>query len=345
MFNFQNFLLENNTQLKLYHGSPYIFREFKNKVTFFSETINFADEYAEDKSFDQGLDSETNIYTVTLNCNIFDINNNKDFNKLKNILPDVINYSYNNFGFDAELPKDEFLENMKGNSIIKPFIPENGNINSIKIGDKIPDSKYKYDNYIVYKIDNDNIYVYFEKLFNKYFEKLFKYKNKNNDSEFGQLLIKLYKEYSGEKSTYFDNHDLQIFINYVSNECNQKYNHQQYTSGKFKILPKEKIENFNQKLKNEIKLINKKVLEKIVNEKLVKTFNLKPITIKLKDTWRFFENETIYNAITKLGYEGYIAKENNINTYAIFNPQKNTTIIDYEIPIGEHYNNYDEYKS
>lgn len=49
-----------------YHGSPYKFDKFKTKHTFLSTSVNFANDYAAAKSFEQGLDLAPNIYDCYL---------------------------------------------------------------------------------------------------------------------------------------------------------------------------------------------------------------------------------------------------------------------------------------
>jgi hypothetical protein len=62
----------------------------------------------------------------------------------------------------------------------------------------------------------------------------------------------------------------------------------------------------------------------------VYSFNIKPHKVALKNTWDLFENETVYETLKKLGYDGYVAMERKYKTYAIFDPQKTITILNVE---------------
>jgi hypothetical protein len=87
---------------------------------------------------------------------------------------------------------------------------------------------------------------------------------------------------------------------------------------------------------SEIKEVNdlyqtaKQKLLELYTKDDTKKWNIKPETIELSDTWRYFENDTIIDIIKNLNFDGYIAKERKTNTYAIFDATK-VNIISYYI--------------
>jgi len=66
--------------------------------------------------------------------------------------------------------------------------------------------------------------------------------------------------------------------------------------------------------------------------------------VELDSTWRFFENRAVEDIITKHGYGGYVAKEDGVNTYAIFHPEKDVEILNYQFPQGMKFDSIEEYK-
>ena len=143
----------------LYHGSPYVFKNFSNKTTFFTDDKTFAVDYSEQKSFEGAMDASAKLYTVEVIGNIFDATNEKELTNIEKILPSEIEYSYNNFGFNAKVPKKEFLLNLTGYDIIEPI----DNINDLEIGDTFPDPTYPVEEFIIIKKDEKNVYVILEK--------------------------------------------------------------------------------------------------------------------------------------------------------------------------------------
>lgn len=81
-------LKEGIVNKKLFHGSPYRFKQFSQRLTFFSETREFASNYASQKSMDYAMDREPNLYEVEVLEDIFDILDDNDFEKFKNKLPE-----------------------------------------------------------------------------------------------------------------------------------------------------------------------------------------------------------------------------------------------------------------
>lgn len=342
---FNELITESKLNKILYHGSTNIFKDFKDKTTFFADTEKFAENYADQKSFDYALDEEPKIYEVLVKCDILDIENPKDYKKLENALPDKVEYIWNDFGFPTETDKEDILLRMTGFYIKEPekVIGEN-----IKIGDviPIPISASQHEKYVVYKIDADNVYTYREQKYWQYLDSVFPYEaNYSIDAELRNKFKPIYEyvkaylksEYPGE---YISNADIKLQARiFIRRQAEMGY----------KCPPEEKLDEF-EKMYDEVK---KEIVDYIVQKNIyTKEFNRKPIKEKLIDTWRYFENKTVHDIIVKLGYGGYKAREDNIYTYAIFNPKKHTQILSYQFPMGrkfdswedwENYNVYDRY--
>lgn len=290
---------------KLYHGSSYDFIEFKNKTTYFSETPKFAFEYSDQKAMDRGMDNSSILYTVNIKGNIFNINNDEDYKKLENILPENIEYSYNNFGFTREEQKQEFLLNLKGFRTIEA----DNSYGNLSEGDEFPNPEYKNETFIVYKKDEDYIYYYLKNTFDDYVDKKIKYY---------QPIINFIKQYIKEfypSIKYINDDDIKACIYSFKNNSNIY---------EFNKPEKEKLEEYSKLNKDYEKFI----IDSIVEKGYIYKINLKNEIVELKETWRFYENPTVVDCIKKLGYCGYVALEDGVNTYAIFDPKKSVEIID-----------------
>jgi len=86
------------------------------------------------------------------------------------------------------------------------------------------------------------------------------------------------------------------------------------------------------------------LLEERIKKGYYKKYNIVDIKEKLIDTWRFYENETVTNAIIELGYGGYLSQERNKKTYVVFDPNKDVEIVKYEIPEGREFDSWEDYK-
>ena len=333
---FEQLLNESMTTKVLYHGSPYVFKSFKPEVTFFSETENFAEEYADQKSFDGALDLEPNIYKVNVITNLFDINNETDFKKLEDVLPDEVEYSYNNFGFTAKIKKEDIMMNMRGDDIVEPYEPAM----KAKIGEEFPNPVYNQEKYIVYKKDTEYIYAYLQRNYVHTMSEVHKNTlNTNFITKEEKELFKPIRDFlqnyikSHSNSTYVSDGDkAAYFILFGSKNKTNYYG--------FDPISQADLDEFD-RLYSELE---KNMKDLFYKEGKMKKFNIKPMSIKLIDTWRYFENETVHNAIVKLGYGGYVASENKVNTYAIFNAEKDTKILEYQFPSGRIFKSWDEWK-
>ena len=325
-------LFETKTSKILYHGSPYIFKDFKNRETFFSDTPKFAIDYAEQKSFDSELDSEPNLYTVEVFAKIFDINKEEDYKKIYPLLPEKIEYSYNDFGFTGKAEKEEFLFNMKGFEHIEP---EKEAIET-PIGGKFPNPEYQAEKYIVLFKDNKYCYVELERTYHDdiydvlqtSYNRDYLYSYKQKIKEIFNPLIELLKNYldSAVGDKYEDS--------YKKVELYQKITHSP------QLVDKKFMDEYNKLFS----MCEQEYRKFLVDNDYCRKFILKPKVIELSDTWRFYENETITETIKKLGYCGYVAKEKKVNTYNIFNPNESCRIIKYEFSRGYEFDTFEEYK-
>jgi len=290
----------------LYHGSSRNFNTFKESTCFFSETPEFAINYANQKSMDYGNDDDTILYTVEIKCNIFDINNKEDYNKIKNKLPET-NKIYNNFGMSYEISKKEYLLNLSGYVTRDPI----DNIENIKIGDTFPDPHYKYDKFKVLDMDDDFLYCVRE---TNYIREIYKTPSKYNDDS-KKLYDFLYDYIKTTTDTkHIGDDDIQGYYHVFINE--KKYLDMD-------VPPKDKIIEFQKLHKEYVDLKTKKMLESGTSKFIRKTK-----IEKSNDTWRYYENIITEKIIEELGYDGYVALEKGHKTYAIFNPSNNVKIID-----------------
>ena len=325
---------EEEKRMILYHGSPYIFQKFKDTTTFFSETEKFAIDYSEQKSLDYALDEEPNIYKVEVLTNLFDINNPNDYKLLASKLPNEVEYVYNNFGFTAKVDKNEILENLKGFDTIEPYKPAV----KAKIGDEIPNPEYTVEKYIIVKKDNDFAYGYSKKSYQRMIDNLttriidlkggYTQEYKNISEEFQSKVKEIYSKDLNKKFVY-DN-DISAAIYDSLNNSNYK------------------MTELSDDSLNEINTLYHKAIEDIKsllpNMEYLKKFVLKKTKIELSDTWRFYENENVSSLIKKLGFGGYVAKERKVKTYAIFHPNRDVRILEYQFPQGISFNSWEDYQ-
>jgi hypothetical protein len=311
---YYNFIKESKIDKVLYHGSPYIFENFFPKATFFSTNREFAENYSNQKSMDAAMDSQTNIYTVKVLGDIFDIENEKELDKLYEALPSEIEYTYNNFGFNAKVDKDEFIMNMKGYDIIEPI----DGIKDMEIGDTFPDPSYARDTFvIVRKTDKHAIVLNQDNLNREINSKM------NEDPRITELVDTFGRRIKGDR--YSNTEHYLYFLDSLMRGGN-----------KMGVPSKDEVEEFK-KIESEIE---SSAIDDKLEKKYGKKFVLDSTKIKLDDTWRFYENEIVYESIKKMGYDGYVALENKEKTYCIFDPSKTVEIISYEFPIGHKFESF-----
>jgi len=316
---FKKFINESTTDKILYHGSPYRFESFRPTTTFFTDDRSFAEDYSDQKSFDAEMDSETNIYTVKLLGNIFDASDEKELKELSMTLPESIKFSYNNFGFIAELPREEFLLNMRGYDVIEPL----EGINNMEIGDTFPDPMYDREDFMIVKKDNKHAFVINKQRFDRDLESSI-----GKNKEIRDLILEFAKKQ--ENRDYIPEHLYKAYVETFRSNGDWLGKPSSEEIDKFIILEEQ---------------VRREAIESDLKKGYTKKFVLEPTEIELDNTWRYYENQTIKEAIIKLGYDGYVAKESKKNTYCIFRPDKAIEIVKYEFPIGHEFDNYDDIRN
>ena len=328
---FNEFITENEDKgFILYHGSPYVFKDFRDSMAFFSKTPKFAVRYSEQKSQDYVLDREANLYEVRVKpgVKIFDINNKEDEQKIRKLLPSEIEFSYNNFGFTAKLDKEEFILNMKGyytNSPDEEAVGKNvGDTFDVKI------AMSQYEKYKVYDKNDEYIYAFRVESLNRLIREITDHTYSKKEP-YGDM-INFIKSYINDNTDekWISDQIFMIYLNLFQTDRN--------IFGLDK--PNEKYQKEFDKLYQEL---TEKLTEILIKKGYGKKFNITERTDELTDTWRYYENMTILDSIGKLGYDGYVAKEDNILTYAIFDPQNSVDIIEYNIPVWREFKSWDEY--
>ena len=321
---FEQYILEKKVNKILYHGSPYRFESFKPSTTFFADNEEFAIDYTRQKSLDAAMDNEANIYVVETTANFFDANDLNDLEKLSNVLPDTIKYSFSNFGFAGTVDKKEYLLNLRGYYTYQPL----EGMDNYKVGDTFPDPHYPPDSFLVVKKDDDFLYTIYEKTLNYDLDmhKLMRY----SEDEYTPLknFVSEYAKRNGLRL--YGDTDIAVIQSLWSNR-------EYYGVDKPNDEDHEEFIRLYDELKQN--LINKKIQSGYVSK-----WRLKQEVLELEDTWRYYENGTTEDAIKKLGYDGFITKEKNQTTYAIFEPHKTTKILSYEFPQGHSFKDVKEYK-
>lgn len=323
-----------NTKVEkiLYHGALSYFPTFHNEISFFSETASFAENYASQKSMDMAADKETILYKVKFEGNIFDINNTKCYLEMKKKLPRNVKYTWNNFGFDAEVSNKDIMFNMKGYYIDMP--PED--VENKDVGDTIKDkvAMSQYEEYIIYKKDDEYFYTYNKDSYNRMLHSALQGDITKWDYNARKLFKPLIDYIKSLREGYVSDWTVQVI--YYNLLLGDKSPYKNYT---------EDIE-ITDKVKKEFKELNKKC-EDALKEYLIKNWTKKFLRVpkkkKLIDTWRFYENDTVTGIIQELGYDGYIAREKSENTWCIFKPNETVNILKYYLPMGE-FNSPEEIK-
>lgn len=338
---FSDFLNEGKINKILYHGSPYKFKEFKNTITFFSDDVRFAEQYSETKSFDYGLDASPNIYKVEVITDLFNINDNSDYKKLKEILPDKVEYAYNNFGFTEKVDKEDILFWMKGYYMTLV----NEDAKKAKVNDKIDIkiSMSQSEEYLIVKKDDNFAYgISMRDLQrNTEYKPSYKFTSHAKYYDLYKPVIDYVENYANKeenKKYLSDSMYYQYYLQFFNNDKNN------YTI--VDKIPQKYIDEFNKIYKK----AEDNIIKKMIDDEYYKKFIIKSTKEKLKNTWRYYENKDVTDAIIKLGYGGYIALEDNVNTYAIFKPKDDVNIIEYKFEDGtfktwEDYNKYILYKN
>ncbi len=318
----------------LYHGTPYAFKQFKNRTTFFSDTPKFAIDYAETKAQDAALDNDIMLVTVEMLGNVFDPHNPQDFARLAERMPESVEVPHGTWAmFTDTYYKDEMLKRVRGIATERPLdIMVNA-----KVGDEVPDPSYNLDILMVVGRDNDYVYTVPKKRFEDFlkasamgYDEHFNHLSKYKDyfESWRNAIVDLYNKSMG--STYqYPKYNFKKFYDtyeYATKRKGQKYDFVNPYRNDDKVLevtPEEEraIDSMYEKAKETVSEILKKEMNK-------SEWAIRPIEQPIDNTWTYMENDTVFNIIKNMGYDGYVAKEDGHNTYAIFDPTKSVKIID-----------------
>ena len=304
-------IFEKFTSMILYHGAPFEFKKFKDQITFFSTSARFAEDYAVQKSQENQMDADIHLYKVEFNGDIFNINDEEDFNKLKEVLPDSKIRVHSYFGMGQDLDKDEILLNMKGFYSFKP-------IEAMKDKNIEEEFYWNGENYYVLDKTKEKILITPSRHIRYDMENAASAELKYGDENKNRHLFDNWRKYIkdiAEKCTGKSISDLNARkFWYWNTQMDKKFVHLNLTD--------EEIQE-GERLYNDAK---NKIIE--LNKEHGEWYSLIPCIEELGDTWVYFENETVAQSIKNLGYDGYVAREKEKLTYAIFEPNKTTKIIE-----------------
>lgn len=314
---------EHGYPLVVYHGflsysKKDWFYEFNRLPAFFSTRRAFAEQYAETKSMDAGLDKDANSYDCFLNIKkLFDPNDKNSIELAKKLLPEKINVSHGTMWFlDADLDKEYVVEMMSG---IQTIYPDHmtGDILKANVGDIIPEkvSMSQYEDRILLYKDEDWAYTVDRNYFNEKTEKEVADYVSRGDSYSRKSIRykdKYFEPYVLDDKTYrMKPNEEPIAIEFRSE------------LGKYR---KNFIENINT-LKRvdetdthfEIPLKSYETLKNSWGGTIsIRKRNLKSYKVKAKDNWTMFENETVQKFLTENDFGGWIAFEKGDKTCAVY---------------------------
>ncbi len=318
---------ENGEPLVVYHGFLYyskkdLFTEFKKLPAFFSTNRRFAESYAETKSFDGGLDADTDSYACFLNIkNLFDPKDENVVSLANKKLPEKVNVSHGTMWFlDADLDKEDVVEQMSG---IVTIYPDHMTDDILKanVGDvlkeKVAMSQYE-ERILLYK-DEDWAYTASLEYFDKKMEKeVADYINEGSSTtnfDRKQITYKgqRFYPYVVDKETYrYKLNEEPIAVEFF--DAVNKY--KKYFIENITTLPRDddKRDYFTVKLKDFDKYGYTATLS-------VKKRNLKSYKTEARDNWTMFENETVQKFLHDNNFGGWIAFEKGDKTYAVYEPQ------------------------
>jgi hypothetical protein len=275
----------------LYHGTPYNFKKYHEATTFFTPDEKFAYNYAEQKSFDEGLDLSPKIKSRPLGkAKIFDGDNSADLEAIRKVLPEKVSI-IGAMGMPYDLPKDDYMLLLQGKVRVK-VRPEYA---EAKIGSRFIDQSRVRNVEVIGRDankltvqDNDDMgHKYY--LLDKLREKLFSY---------GQL----------DKS------------NLPKNE---------WGTVDREVLEKA-IKDDPAAFKKQFKYVDSDVDDFLKAKVRHYTIPLKEYITDFPDTWRAFEGlalnadnsvkGSIADVIRGMGYDGFKMGEGGADTYGLFKP-------------------------
>jgi len=306
--------------ITLYHGSFRNFNEFRSGNAFFSEVEKFAIEYAERKASEHEFDDDLFLHTCIFhNINVFDINDEKDYNLLYNKLPNEIYINGKFFGFGGELEKDLVFKYLKG--VVD--VDESNYYNNNNIGDVFTTDNNSHTYYVLDKNDKEIICM------DEFRYKTILEKHLNNlKSEYSYL--KYIKEFQTKLVDVINKSDLDSMLKFTAK-----------AEGKLMYISKTYLKDKFTKLYNEYydKIVEELRLELLDKYKYLKKYKIYIYQTDV-DNWNFYESDMVYDTILSLGYDGIKMVEGNDSTFVLFNPnkhlisktiKKNKMIVEYNL--------------
>lgn len=155
--------LEKFNKITLYHWSPFKFDNFKNQITFFTTSKEFAFDYANEKSFDWQMDEYPKIYERVLKDinKVFDSLNDEHFELLRSKLTKneyIIWWTW----WCYKVSKEQFLDELRWISWIQtPKFVFNDNL---KVWDIFEENYDIWHTWHWKVLDFDNKYIKLQKL-------------------------------------------------------------------------------------------------------------------------------------------------------------------------------------
>ena len=330
-------LLDKDGNIKvLYHGTPYgKFTTFKGKMFFFSEDYRFARDYADSKSFEQGIDGETNVIEAYIKAeNVFDVTDPSDIQKLREALPDEIRYWSNDWD------KETLLERLQRRTTLEPkWKPEQ--IVGKKFGDYIGDDRSGYNTDMFVGVNENNEIVYISQ--ERGLQQL-------TEAEKAELEKKLM---AGEEATYvtYETMNGELTEQQIQEEIKEakEYGEKYKKETGFE---NEMVEYTIKRLKSELKYETGRRIHKLTP----RTATQENTELDDIDNWTYFETaydpktrKDIVDIIKDLGYDAINIYEEGKSNYIVFNPNqiKNVTnenpTDDPDIRYSQQTNEWDKY--
>lgn len=312
-------IVDENGNLKvLYHGTPFgKFTTFKGDIFFFSEDYRFAEDYANSKSFEQGLDGDINVVEAYLNAeNVFDVTDPKDIQKLREALSDEINF------WGRTWDKETLLKKLQRKDTLPPKW-KSEQIEGKKFGDYIGDDRNGYNTDMFVGVNDNNEIVYISQE-----RDLQKLSQAEKDMFQEQLMSGKEVSYETYQTVYGDltKQGIQEKINELKKQ-GEEYK-------KDNGFENEAIDYYIKELEQTLKWLEKDLVSETKHKLIPKTATQESTELTDIDNWTYFETafdantrKDIVDIIRDLGYDAVNIYEEGKSNYIVFNPNqiKNVT--------------------
>ena len=307
-------IVDKEGKLKVvYHGTPFgNFTTFKGKMFFFSEDYRFADDYANSKSFEQGLDGDIKVIEAYLKAeNVFDATDLTDIQKLREALPNEMTYWGNTWD------KETLLKKLQRKDTLPPKW-KSEQIEGKQFGDYIGDDRYGYNTDMFVGVNEQNEIVYIPQ-------------------ERGlQQLTQAEKTYlenqlmSGNEVTYITYQT--IYGDLTETQIQERIKELKKQAEEYKKdtgYENENIEYATKLLNDTLERIKKGYAEETQHKLKPKTTTQESTELDDIDNWTYFETafdretgKDVVDIIKDLGYDAINIYENGKSNYIVFNPNQ-----------------------